>query len=483
MTSTRALVYVRLSSWMGENDPSTSPERQEEACRQYCAAKGWDVLEVVSDLDVSGSDKGLRLDRPGLKRIRAKWDEVDVVIFAKLDRLARNVMDFRSFAEEAERNGAALVSVAESLDLTTPVGKFVSTILAAFAEMEAATISDRIRAANPTLLRAGRLRGGKPPGWLKAIPNPNGPGKVAVLDEERVPIVREIVDRVLAREPYNRIARDLHDRGVPTFRGSGTWSATAVQHYVKNPALAGYAVLRGEIMSDPETGLPLRNLPPVVTPVEFARLLEEDARRSAYEQRRTWNPDSWLLDGIAYCGECGLRLNRASRLEKGRTYDFYKCRRPHSGCGVTASRSKVDAEVERLFLEGFGRFAMTVPVEVVGDPDEEARQEVEVAIDAVLASMRKPKPGTDFVGLTTQLVALQGRLAEITERRPVVRVDRVSTGETFAESWPNMTPRERSVIISEHFERVEITKAKRQTSIFDATRVRVIPREVFDADE
>jgi DNA invertase Pin-like site-specific DNA recombinase len=72
------------------------------------------VLDVIRDLDVSGSDKGDRLDRPGLRKIRERSGDVDVLIFAKLDRLARNVIDFRAFADEAADHGAALVSVAKN---------------------------------------------------------------------------------------------------------------------------------------------------------------------------------------------------------------------------------------------------------------------------------------------------------------------------------------------------------------------------------
>jgi hypothetical protein len=69
-TDQKALIYVRLSSYAGESDTTTSPARQEEECRQWCAVNGYEVVEVIKDLDVSGSDKGLRLDRPGLLQVR-----------------------------------------------------------------------------------------------------------------------------------------------------------------------------------------------------------------------------------------------------------------------------------------------------------------------------------------------------------------------------------------------------------------------------
>ncbi|GAA1429401.1 hypothetical protein GCM10009616_11390 [Microlunatus lacustris] len=92
----RAVIYVRVSS-LSRDDPSTSPERQLESCSQYAASKGWQVVRVVRDLNVSGSAGGLRLQRPGLVEIRQLWGSVDAVIVARLDRLARSVSDFDSF--------------------------------------------------------------------------------------------------------------------------------------------------------------------------------------------------------------------------------------------------------------------------------------------------------------------------------------------------------------------------------------------------
>ena len=178
----RALIYVRLSSYRGDKDPSLSPPRQEEQCRAYCLAKGWSVVEVISDLDVSGSDKGLRLERPGLRKIRERFGSFDVVIFAKLDRMARNVVDFMAFAAEAEEHGATLVSVAESLDLTSASGRFIATILTAFAEMEAAMIATRVTESIDSLRNSGRFAGGVVPYGYRSAPNPNGNGMVLVIE-------------------------------------------------------------------------------------------------------------------------------------------------------------------------------------------------------------------------------------------------------------------------------------------------------------
>src|SRR3954454_20361873 len=104
----RAVIYVRLSNYRGEADPTTSPLRQREVCEQWCAAMDVDVVSVIQDLDETASEDGLRLKRPGLVEIREKWwGHCDLVVFMKLDRLARSVVYFSTFNTEAQKHGAA----------------------------------------------------------------------------------------------------------------------------------------------------------------------------------------------------------------------------------------------------------------------------------------------------------------------------------------------------------------------------------------
>jgi site-specific DNA recombinase len=82
---TRAAIYVRLSR---KTDETTSPERQRAACEALCEARGWEVVAAEEDIDVSGFSCGL--DRPGLQRILTRLAELDVIVFFKIDRLARS---------------------------------------------------------------------------------------------------------------------------------------------------------------------------------------------------------------------------------------------------------------------------------------------------------------------------------------------------------------------------------------------------------
>jgi len=115
---------VRLSR---EQDESTSVERQREQIEAWARSKGYEVTVWATDTDVSG--KVSPFDRDGLgpylrPPLLHSWD---VLVCAKLDRLTRNVVDWAELAEWATDEHEQLVSVAESLDLTTAMGRGMGT--------------------------------------------------------------------------------------------------------------------------------------------------------------------------------------------------------------------------------------------------------------------------------------------------------------------------------------------------------------------
>lgn len=481
---TTAIIYVRLSSHRGDLDPSTSPARQEEACRAYCTAKGWDVHPVVvRDLDVSGSDKGLRLDRPGLGEIRERWGEVDVVIFAKLDRLARNVVDFRAFAEEAERNGAALVSVAESLDMTTISGKFVATILAAFAEMEAATIAERTTEGIAKARKLGRWAGGAAPYGYQVVPAADGPGYVLAPDPEAADVVREAAERVLSGESLYRIAHDLNARGVPTRSARliaegrtrrtkpAPWSTQVIAQMLLNPATVGRSVYRGEVIRDAD-GMPRQLWEPVL-PLDAWHQLRATlaANGDGVEGRGRRIRAARLLSGIAHCAGCGRKLYASSRKHpSGTTVPTYTCaaRRNGQGCkGVAITAEMTEEAVTRQFLDMVGGWPVVETVMVA--VDDGRRADVEAGIADIARQLTER--GADVTGLAARLAELHAA-REALPATAATEIRRVETGRTFGEEWAARDTDGRRALLASAGARVVIHRAAvRGRKFFDESRI------------
>jgi DNA invertase Pin-like site-specific DNA recombinase len=99
---------------------------------------------------------GKSMQRPGLRRaIKVCWPGDSIVVW-KLDRLGRSTIGVLQQIEELAQAKIEIVSVTERLDTKTPIGKFVLTIIAAFAQMERDMISERTTAG----IKAFKARGG-----------------------------------------------------------------------------------------------------------------------------------------------------------------------------------------------------------------------------------------------------------------------------------------------------------------------------------
>jgi site-specific DNA recombinase len=164
--------YCRVS--IGKQLDGVSLEAQESRIRAFALAKGWDLSEVL----VERAKSGKNMKRPLVERLRREVREgrVEAVIVLKLDRISRSVRDLLDLLETFQKHGTSFVSVTESLDTSSSMGKFVLTLLGAVAELERATIGDRTALALKHIRSEGRVYGPVPWGWKsvsgKLVPIP-----------------------------------------------------------------------------------------------------------------------------------------------------------------------------------------------------------------------------------------------------------------------------------------------------------------------
>ena len=407
-----------------------SPDVQEDACRAYAEAQGWEVVETVRDLDVSGSDKGLRLGRPGLPRIRKLWGSIDVVIFLKIDRLARNVVDFTAFAEEARAHGADLVSVRDGLDLTTPGGRFVANVLAAFAEMEAATISERTRDGLRAVQASGRWSGGPAPYGFRSVDNPDGPGRVLAIHPEEAAFVQEAAERILAGENLTSVVRWANGPDGRPPRRADAWSRVTMRQVLTGSAIAGRVVRmvdRRPVAVLDADGVPV-TIPAIITPDESAALRDvldpkPDARKAGGRK------PARLLSGVLTCSSCHSKLQVARRTGKEIIYRCQNWQHGHCAAPVSVSAPAVEDYVTGVFLHGVGDLpAFVRRAEVTGGA---AVADAEAAKGAALASLAQAATPAAFARLQAAQVELAEALAA--PRETVLKL--VPTGRTIAETW------------------------------------------------
>nr|QQZ50280.1 recombinase family protein [Phenylobacterium glaciei] len=162
---TRCAVYTRKSSEEGLDMEFNSLDAQRESCEAYVASQRQEGWVLVPDYYDDGGFSGGTLERPALKRLLADIEAglVDVVVVYKIDRLSRSLMDFSRLVEVFDRQNVTFVSITQSFNTTTSMGRLTLNILLSFAQFEREVTGERIRDKIAASRRRGIWMGGHTP--------------------------------------------------------------------------------------------------------------------------------------------------------------------------------------------------------------------------------------------------------------------------------------------------------------------------------
>ncbi|MBY0290144.1 MAG: recombinase family protein [Mycobacteriaceae bacterium] len=180
-------------------------EAQRAAIDAEATRRGWTV-EHLADEGVSGKHIGPAL-RKALELLAS--GQADGLIVAKLDRLARSIVNAANIIEAAQKQGWSLVVLDMDLDLTTAAGRMMARQLVSFAEYERELIGERTKAA----LAAKKQRG-------ERIGRPR---------EASSKVVRRIVADRDNGLSFDRIAKALEAEGILSPRGGQKWQSSTVR--------------------------------------------------------------------------------------------------------------------------------------------------------------------------------------------------------------------------------------------------------------
>lgn len=215
-----AVIYARFSPRPNAAE-CDSIAKQLERCRLWCAAKGWKIVAEHDDPDASG---GSTKNRPGLElAINAAIQHRACLVFYSVDRLSRSIGDLDRIAQRITAKGAALASITEPFDTSSPFGEAMMNMLGVFAQLQRRMIVDRTRRAMRQYQSQGRRMGSIcPTGWE----NNCVPGHMQPNEDERRGIARARELRATGLG-FRRIANVLTAEGY-RYRG-GQWNYQTIR--------------------------------------------------------------------------------------------------------------------------------------------------------------------------------------------------------------------------------------------------------------
>ncbi len=161
----RCAIYTRKSSEEGLEQEFNSLHAQRESCEAYIISQkseGWTTVTTLYD---DGGFSGGNIERPALKQLieDIKAKRIDIVVVYKIDRLTRSLMDFSKLVEVFDGHGVTFVSVTQSFNTTTSMGRLTLNVLLSFAQFEREVTGERIRDKIAASKAKGMWMGGTVP--------------------------------------------------------------------------------------------------------------------------------------------------------------------------------------------------------------------------------------------------------------------------------------------------------------------------------
>lgn len=247
----RCAVYTRKSTEDGLEQEFNSLDAQYEACAAYAVSQRHEGWTLVSGRYDDGGFSGGNMDRPGLKQLMADVasGKVDIILLYKIDRLTRSLADFAKIVEVLDKAGASFVSITQSFNTTTSMGRLTLNMLLSFAQFEREVIGERVRDKVAASRKRGIwMGGGVPTGYLVKH-------RKLVVNAPQAELVRSIFRRYLevgsVVELVNALNRDGHRTEVPVSQrgnvsGGVPFSRGMLFRVLTNPVYRGMTVHKGQ---------------------------------------------------------------------------------------------------------------------------------------------------------------------------------------------------------------------------------------------
>jgi len=315
----RCAVYTRKSSEEGLEQEFNSLHAQREACEAYIKSQrhgGWSVVLKAYD---DGGWSGGSMERPALKMLLADIAEglIDVVVVYKIDRLTRSLFDFAKIVEVLDANQASFVSITQSFNTTTSMGRLTLNVLLSFAQFEREVTGERIRDKIAASRRKGMWTGGNVPLGYDLVDHK------LVVNAVEADQVRRIFTMYNELGSASKVIDALRREGICTKRrisgkggesGGNPFTRGPLYHLLRNPLYIGMVRHKADLHAGEQERIVAQD---VWDQTQIQLASNAHAHRVRHAARHLN-----LLAGLVFY-EDGRRLTPTHSRKRGKAYRYY----------------------------------------------------------------------------------------------------------------------------------------------------------------
>lgn len=400
----RLALYTRRST----DAQVASPQTQHDACLEYCARNGHEIVRVFHEAPLSGkTELEHRTALPELiAAVKNPKREFDGIIVWRTDRLCRNPGEFHRLLAILDKYKCALVSVMDPVKRNTAAERFMTSVLADAAAYERELIAERVYAHHVTAFLRGKWPGGPQPLGLRWN-REHGRFDPSDRADDVATVFRVYVE-------YNgsskRAVEALNAMNLPSPRG-GLWSGTALLCVLRNPMYRRRMVYAGHEI-DAKAFVPEIVDPDLVRQVDALLSL---SRERAFHPRTIASKRAY--SGLLRCSQCGAVLTSGGRETEMREYRNWQCshRRAFRTCN---SRQLANTYIDTLMGHAIQRLLANLR-----DPINNERLQSRSVATKVIPQRQRQRDRLTVERTRTVDLYVKGYIGEAEFRERVQRID------------------------------------------------------------
>lgn len=319
-----ALLYTRVSK-EDQVKFGMSLDAQLESLKQYCSENNLKIRNIYSDEGISG---GSITKRKAFQNMIEESKPGDIILFTKLDRFSRNLLDANIVVKELTKKDVSIKAINEDdIDTSTADGKFIFNLKLSLAQREREKVSERINDVFEYKIKQSEVcTGNVPVGYMIK-------DKHLVLDPVKSVWIREMFDYFLK-----------HQSVVGTCKW---WNLKHPEYTMEYRTIKISRLKNTFYCGKHPSGLNDNYCEPIISEEEFDKI-QEILKRNVKSNRTN---NVYIFTGLLTCSHCGRRMGGFYRNWKGNKTNYYRCYEYCSFRKCDMSHTISERKIEEFVLQ------------------------------------------------------------------------------------------------------------------------------------